>query len=134
MFTFAYFFLGGFASAIFTNIVYCCVTRKERRARGETFGQHCRTVAGWPTLSIICSWITSSIYTAMFKNSLLWVESNMAHAVFFAMAPIAVFSPLWIYLIRRYRQKAEMEELRRKFIALRQQRDAEFLREQGIVS
>jgi len=101
IFAFFYFVLGGFVSATFTGIVYCLVTRKECRAAGITFGQHCRNVAGWPTLSIICSWITSARYTLMFKDWLLWSDSNIAHAIFFALAPIAVFSPLWVYLIYR---------------------------------
>ena len=134
VFAFFYFFLGAFASGMFTGMVYVLVTRKERRARGETFGQHWKNVAGWPTLSIVCSWITSAVFTLMFKDSLLWSDSKVAHAIFFALAPAAVFSPLWIYLIHRRRQKEAMAELSRKFAELRRQRDAEFLREQGIVS
>jgi len=134
MFTFAYFFLGGFAVAMFTNILYCRLTFAERKARGETFGQHCRTVAGWPTASILCSWICSCVFYKMFHHLLSYGSSNEDHFTFFALAPIAVFMPTWIYLIHRRRQKAAMEELHRKFEARRRQRDAEFLREQGIVS
>jgi len=46
MFTLFYFAVGAFASAMFTFMVYCRVTRKERTARGETFGEHCRKVMG----------------------------------------------------------------------------------------
>jgi len=132
LFTFFYFFFGAFASAMFTNIVYCRLTRKERRARGETFGQHCRAVAGWPTLSIICSWAADFVFFLMFRD-LVWSDSNVAHFIFFALAPVAVFSPTWIYLIRRRRQRMAMEELHKKFEARSRLRDAEFLRSQGIV-
>jgi len=133
MFAFFYFFFGAFASAIFTFIVYNRVTRKERQARGETFGQHCRAVLGWPTASIFCSWAADIVFCILFRDALV-SDSNTAHAVFFAFAPVAVFAPLWVFLIRRYRQKLAAEELYRKFKARRRQRDAEFLREQGIVS
>ena len=132
IFAFFYFFLGAFASAIFTNIVYCRVTRKERRARVETFGQHCRNVAGWPTLSILGSWAADLVYLTMF-HEWLWI-SPVSRFIFFALAPVAVFMPLWVFLIHRRRQRAAMEELSRKFAAQRRQRDAEFLRSQGIVS
>lgn len=128
-----YFFLGAFASAIFTFMVYCWVTRKERRARGETFGQHCRKVMGYPTLCIIGSLVADAIFMLLFKD-MLWSDSNMAHAIFFALAPAAVFAPLWVFLIHRRRQKMAMEELSRKFAERRRAKDAEFLREQGIVS
>jgi hypothetical protein len=45
-------------------------------------------------------------------NALLFSDSNTAHAVFFALAPIAVFSPLWVYLIYRKRQKDEHQRIR----------------------
>jgi len=111
IFAFFYFALGGFVSATFTGIVYCLVTRKERRAAGETFGEHCRKVLGWPTASLFCSWITSATYAVLF-NALLFSDSNTAHAVFFALAPIAVFSPLWVYLIYRKRHKDEHQRIR----------------------
>jgi hypothetical protein len=69
----------------------------------------------------------------MFRDMLL-SDSNMAHFIFFALAPIAVFMPTWIYLIHRRRQKAAMEELRRRFEERCRRRDAEFLRSQGIAS
>jgi len=128
-----YFILGAFGSGMFTCLLYCWVTRKERRARGETFGQHCRKVMGYPTLSIIGSLVADAVFMLLFKD-LLWSDSNMAHAIFFALAPIAVFSPLWVFLIHRRRQKAAMDELSRQFAERRRARDAEFLREQGIVS
>jgi hypothetical protein len=106
-----YFILGAFAVAIFTGAVYCWVTRKERRAAGETFGQHCRNVGLWPIASILCSWISSGVFALLFKD-LLISDSNMAHAIFFALAPIAVFSPLWVYLIYRKRQKDEHQRIR----------------------
>jgi hypothetical protein len=128
-----YFFLGAFGSGMFTFMVYNHVTRKERRARGETFGQHCRKVMGYPTLSIIGSLVAYAIFMLLFKD-MLWSDSNMAHAIFFALAPIAVFAPLWVFLIHRRRQKAAMEELSRQFAERRRAKDAEFLRDQGIVS
>ena len=128
-----YFILGAFPAGMFTGFVYCHVTRKERRAAGETFGEHCRKVLGWPTASLFCSWITSATYAVLF-NALLFSDSNTAHAVFFALAPIAVFSPLWAFLIHRRRQKAAMERLSRSFDERRKKGDAEFLRNQGIVS
>ena len=128
-----YFILGAFGSGMFTCLLYCWVTRKERRARGETFGQHCRKVMGYPTLSLIGSWAADAVFMLMFKD-MLWSDSNMAHAIFFALAPIAVFAPLWAFLIHRRRQKAAMDELHRRFVAMREAKDAEFLREQGIVS
>jgi MFS family permease len=134
MFAFFYFVLGGFVSATFTGIVYVHVTREERRERGEPWGQYCRNIGIWPILSIICSWITSAAYTLTFKDSLLWSDTNTAHAIFFAMAPVAVFSPLWVCLIHRRRQKTAMEALSRKFAERRGQKDGEFLCEQGIVS
>jgi hypothetical protein len=156
IFALFYFALGGFVSATFTGLLYCLVTRKQRRAAGVTFGQHCRKVAGWPTLSIICSWITSTGYTLMFKDSLLWSDSNMAHAIFFAMAPVAVFSPLWVYLIYRKRQKDEHQRIRFEWKQCsaaweaareeeealwqkmqdddRKRKDAAWLRSQGIVN
>jgi len=130
--TFFYFFFGAFASGMFTFMVYCRVTQKERRARGETFGQHCRNVAGWPTLSILGSWAADLVYLTMF-HEWLWI-SPVSRFIFFALAPVAVFMPLWVFLIHRRRQRAAMEELSRKFAAQRRQRDAEFLRSQGIVS
>jgi hypothetical protein len=132
-FAVVYFFLGAFASATFTGIVYCLATRKERRATGVTFGQHCRNVAGWPTLSILCSWAADIVFCLMFRDMLL-SDSNTAHFIFFAVAPVAVFAPTWIYLIHRRRSKAAMDELHRRFVAMREAKDAEFLREQGIVS
>jgi hypothetical protein len=128
-----YFFLGPFASAMFTFMVYCHVTRKERRAAEETFGEHCRKVMGYPTLCIICSAVAECIYFVMFRDW-LWSDSHMAHAIFFALAPAAVFAPLWIYLIRRKRQKDAMADLHQRYVAMRRERDAEFLREQGIVN
>jgi hypothetical protein len=128
-----YFFLGAFASALFTFMAYNHVTRKERRARGETFGQHCRHVLGYPTLCIIGSWVADAVFMLMFKD-MLWSDSNIAHAIFFTLAPIAVFAPLWVFLIHRRRQKAAMDELHRRFVAMREAKDVEFLREQGIVS
>jgi hypothetical protein len=156
IFALFYFALGGFVSATITGIVYCHVTRKDRRAAGVTFGRHCRTVAGWPTLSIICSWTTSAGYTLMFRDSLLWSDSNMAHAIFFALAPVAVFSPLWFYLVHRRRQTNAKEKSKkqwREFSAAwdaareeeetawqkmqdddRQEKDAAFLHSQGIAN
>ena len=106
-----YFILGAFPAGMFTGFVYCHVTRKERRAAGGTFGEHCRKVLGWPTASLFCSWITSATYAVLF-NALLFSDSNTAHAVFFALAPIAVFSPLWVYLIYRKRQKDKHQRIR----------------------
>jgi len=122
IFTFFYFFFGAFASAMFTNIVYCHVTRKERRARGETFGEHCRNVAGWPTASIFGSWAAGLVYLTMF-HEWLWI-SPVSRFIFFALAPVAVFAPLWAFLIHRRRQKLAMEELSRKFAERRRQRAA----------
>ena len=146
-----YFILGAFPAGMFTGFVYCHITRKERRGAGVTFGQHCRNVAGWPTLSIICSWITSAGYTLMFKD-LLFSDSNMAHAIFFALAPIAVFSPLWVYLIHRKGQinaREQRQEFSAAWKAAREEeealwqkmqdgdckrQDAAFLRSQGIAN
>jgi hypothetical protein len=155
IFAFFYFALGGFVSATFTGIVYCLVTRKERRAAGVTFGQHCRDVAGWPTLSILCSWAADIVFCLMFRDMLL-SDSNTAHFIFFALAPFVVFSPLWVYLIHRKRQKDEhqrirfewkqrsaaLEAARREEEALwqkmqdddRKRKDASFLRSQGIAN
>jgi len=63
----------------------------------------------------------------------LWI-SPVSRFIFFALAPVAVFAPLWVFLIHRRRQKAAMEELHRKFAERRRQSDSEFLREQGIIS
>jgi MFS family permease len=107
IFVFFYFFLGAFAAGMFTGMVYILVTRKERRERGETFAEHCRNVAGWPTLSLFASLVASFIFHLMFQD-LLWSESNTAHAMFFALAPVAVFAPLWAFLIHRRCQKTAM--------------------------
>src|SRR5579863_3754832 len=90
-----YFFFGAFAAGIFTFMVYIRVTRKERQARGETYGQYCRHVLGYPTLSLTCSWLADAVFMLLFKD-MLWSDSNVAHAIFFALAPIAVFAPLWV--------------------------------------
>ena len=112
LFTIAYFVLGGFASAMFTNIVHCRITWKERRARGETFGQHCRSVAGWPTLSIIGSWAAGYVFYRIFHHSLLgYGSSREAHFTFFALAPVALFAPLWAYLLHRRRQQNRAGEV-----------------------
>ena len=154
IFTFFYFFFGAFASAMFTFMVYCHVTRKERRARGETFGQHCRNVAGWPTLSIIGSWAADLVFLTMF-HEWLWI-SEASRFIFFTLAPVAVFAPLWVYLIHRKRQKEaqqreklEWEQRSAAWDAAheeeetlwqkmqdddRRRKDAEFLRSQGIVN
>jgi len=155
IFAFFYFALGGFVSATFTGMAYCLITRKERRARREAFGQHCRTVAGWPTLSILCSWTADFVFFLMFRDLLL-SDSNTAHFIFFALAPIAVYMPLWIYLVHRRRQinaketrkkqwqefsaarraaREEEEALWRKMQDDdRKRKDAAFLRSQGIVN
>ncbi len=132
-FAVVYFFLGAFAAGIFTFMVYIHITRKERKARGETYGQYCRNVLGKPTLSLICSWLADAVFMLLFKD-LLWSDSNIAHAIFFALAPAAVFAPLWVFLIYRQRQKNAMADLHRRYVAMRREKDAEFLREAGIVS
>jgi uncharacterized membrane protein YvlD (DUF360 family) len=147
VFAFCYFFFGAFAAAVFTGMLYVIITRKERKARGETFAEHCRNVGLWPIASIFGSFAADIVFFVMFKD-LLWSDSNMAHAIFFALAPIAVFAPLWAFLIHRRRQKmarknqyvgipttAEMVEYRRLEETMwEKMRDAEFLRSQGIVS
>jgi uncharacterized membrane protein YvlD (DUF360 family) len=108
VFAVCYFFFGAFAAGMFTGMLYVIITRKERKARGETFAEYCRNVAGWPALGLIASWVASAIFTLVLKDSLLWSDSAMAHAIFFALAPVAVFAPLWAFLIHRRRQKAAM--------------------------
>jgi hypothetical protein len=148
MLALVYFILGAFPAGMFTFAVYFFLTRNEVRGGW-------RKTLGWPTASLFCSWTTSIAYVILF-NSLLFSDSNMAHAVFFALAPFAVFSPLWVYLIHRKRQKdagerarlewqrcsAAWEAARQEEEALwqkmqdddRREKDAAWLRSQGIVS
>jgi hypothetical protein len=104
-----YFILGAFPAGMFTFAVYFFVTRNEVRDR--SFCASFRRHAGWPTASLFCSWITSGAYAILF-HALLFSDSNMAHAIFFALAPVAVFSPLWVYLVHRRRQKDEQQRIR----------------------
>jgi hypothetical protein len=128
---FCYFLFGAFAAGIFTGILYVIITRKERKARGETFAEHCRNVGLWPTASLFCSWAADIVFYLLFRD-LLWSDSNMAHAIFFGLAPIAVFAPLWAFLIHRRRMKAAMirdkAETKAWAEGIRAQLDAEWQR------